>query len=99
LPSGYKIEVEDVESQEYEKQQKEEKLPTTDFNQAISYITKIKSRFSQQPETYNAFLDILHHYQKEQTSIKIVYEQVALLFKDHPVCIIFHANTNFLRIC
>jgi paired amphipathic helix protein Sin3a len=93
LPPGYKIELEDVERQERERQAKEEKQkakdtksgkqPTIDFDQAISYVTKIKSRFSDQPETYKSFLDILHTYQKEQTTIKKVYEQVATLFKDH----------------
>lgn len=48
-------------------------------------MTKIKTRFSDQPETYKSFLDILHTYQKEQTTIKKVYEQVAQLFKDHSV--------------
>nr|CAG4708643.1 unnamed protein product [Naegleria fowleri] len=54
-----------------------------DFDQAISYVTKIKKRFADSPHTYKAFLDILHNYQKEQTTIKKVYEQVSDLFKDH----------------
>ncbi|KAL9657605.1 hypothetical protein ABK040_012685 [Willaertia magna] len=55
-----------------------------DFQQAISYVTKIKHRFLYQPTTYKAFLDILHNYQREQTTIKKVYEQVSELFADHP---------------
>jgi hypothetical protein len=48
-----------------------------EFDQAINYVTKIKTRFARQPETYKAFLEILHTYQKEQRTIKEVYEQVS----------------------
>ena len=54
-----------------------------EFDQAINYVTKIKTRFAKQPETYKAFLEILHTYQKEQKTIKEVYEQVSHLFKSH----------------
>ena len=54
-----------------------------EFDQAINYVTKIKTRFAKQPETYKAFLEILHTYQKEQKTIKEVYEQVSTLFKNH----------------
>ena len=40
-------------------------------------VTTIKKRFAHEPETYKAFLEILHTYQKEQRSIKDVLEQVA----------------------
>ena len=50
-----------------------------EFDQAINYVTKIKTRFAKQPETYKAFLEILHTYQKEAKSIKEVYEQVSKL--------------------
>jgi len=54
-----------------------------DFEQAITYVTKIKKRFADNPTTYKSFLDILHNYQKEQTTIKKVYEQVSYLFREH----------------
>ena len=50
---------------------------------AIHYVTKIRNRFSQEPETYRQFLRILHTYQKEQKGIKEVLEQVSNLFADH----------------
>lgn len=50
---------------------------------AIHYVTKIRNRFSQEPETYRQFLKILHTYQKEQKGIKEVLEQVSQLFADH----------------
>lgn len=51
---------------------------------AIHYVTKIRNRFSNQPDTYRSFLKILHNYQKEQKGIKEVLEQVSQLFADHP---------------
>ena len=54
-----------------------------EFDQAINYVTKIKKTFEDKPGTYRAFLEILHTYQKEQKSIKDVYEEVSKLFKDH----------------
>ena len=41
-----------------------------EFNHAINYVNKIKSRFQGQPDVYKQFLEILHAYQKEQKSIK-----------------------------
>mgnify|MGYP001123708163 FL=1 len=54
-----------------------------EFNQAINYVNKIKTRFSSQPDIYKNFLEILHTYQREQKSIKEVYDQVAQLFRSH----------------
>mmetsp|Transcript_29391 Transcript_29391/g.90951 ORF Transcript_29391/g.90951 Transcript_29391/m.90951 type:complete len:684 (-) Transcript_29391:996-3047(-) len=54
-----------------------------EFDHAITYVTTIKKRFAHEPETYKAFLEILHTYQKEQRSIKDVLEQVSQLFADH----------------
>lgn len=55
-----------------------------EFDHAISYVTTIKRRFANDPNTYHSFLEILHTYQKEQRGIKDVLEQVAHLFQDHP---------------
>jgi paired amphipathic helix protein Sin3a len=54
-----------------------------EFDHAISYVTTIKRRFANDPQTYHSFLEILHNYQKEQRGIKEVLEQVAHLFQDH----------------
>lgn len=54
-----------------------------EFDHAITYVTTIKKRFAHEPNTYKAFLEILHTYQKEQRSIKDVLEQVSELFADH----------------
>jgi len=55
-----------------------------EFDHAITYVTTIKKRFANEPDTYKSFLEILHTYQKEQRSIKDVLEQVSQLFADHP---------------
>ncbi|MCJ8734599.1 hypothetical protein PDJAM_G00237210 [Pangasius djambal] len=65
-----------------------------EFDSAISYVNKIKSRFLDHPEIYRSFLEILHTYQKEQLELKEnrsrtntgmtedeVFSKVASLFK------------------
>jgi len=37
-----------------------------EFNHAIQYLNRIKSRYGDDPNTYKQFLDILQTYQKEQ---------------------------------
>ena len=54
-----------------------------EFDNAIAYVTAIKKRFEHQPETYKAFLEVLHTYQREQKGIQEVLRRVAELFKDH----------------
>ncbi|OBZ85577.1 putative Xaa-Pro aminopeptidase P [Choanephora cucurbitarum] len=51
-----------------------------EFNHAINYVNKIKNRFSNDPDTYKQFLEILQTYQKEQKPIQEVYAQVQILF-------------------
>jgi histone deacetylase complex regulatory component SIN3 len=46
--------------------------PRVEFNHAINYVNKIKTRFQLQPDIYKSFLEILHTYQKEQRTIKAV---------------------------
>ena len=55
-----------------------------EFDHAIHYVTQIKKRFADEPETYKKFLEILHTYQKEQRGIKEVLEEVSVLFEEHP---------------
>lgn len=37
-----------------------------EFDHAINYVTTIKRRFADEPDTYKAFLDILHTYQRQR---------------------------------
>ncbi|KAI0931347.1 hypothetical protein AcW2_000258 [Taiwanofungus camphoratus] len=63
-----------------------EKTNEMDFNHAIQYLNKIKTRFADDPETYKQFLEILQTYQKEQKPLHEtpVYAHVQMLFKDAP---------------
>ncbi|KAI9137913.1 hypothetical protein BKA69DRAFT_1041309 [Paraphysoderma sedebokerense] len=60
------------------------KKQPVEFNHAISYVNKIKTRYSAEPEVYKQFLEILQTYQKEQKPINEVYSQVTVLFKGAP---------------
>lgn len=55
-----------------------------EFNHAINYVNKIKTRFSNQPDIYKHFLEILQTYQREQKPIAEVYSQVTILFQNAP---------------
>lgn len=54
LPEGYEIQLE------------EPPKPHMEFNQAVTYVAKIKQRFEHNPSTYEEFLDILHEFQAKQ---------------------------------
>ncbi|KTW30764.1 hypothetical protein T552_00476 [Pneumocystis carinii B80] len=60
------------------------KKAPVEFNHAINYVNKIKNRFSNEPDTYKRFLEILQTYQKEQRPIQDVYAEVTVLFKTAP---------------
>ncbi|WOL03842.1 paired amphipathic helix protein Sin3-like 4 isoform X2 [Canna indica] len=70
LPKGYEIKL------------TEEKKPV-EFDEAIVFVNKIKSRFSNDEHVYKSFLDILNMYRRENKSIHEVYEEVASLFQSH----------------
>ncbi|XP_071927968.1 paired amphipathic helix protein Sin3-like 3 [Coffea arabica] len=54
-----------------------------EFEEAISFVNKIKTRFQGDDHVYKSFLDILNMYRKENKKITEVYEEVADLFRDH----------------
>jgi histone deacetylase complex regulatory component SIN3 len=56
--------------------------PSTDFNHAITYVTKVKTRCG--PTTYTHFLDILHEYKADILSIRDVVESMSTLFVGQP---------------
>ncbi|KAK4477405.1 hypothetical protein RD792_016626, partial [Penstemon davidsonii] len=76
LPKGYEITLTD-----------EDEAPpkrTVEFEEAISFVNKIKNRFLSDDHVYKSFLDILNMYRKEHKGITEVYQEVAALFGDHP---------------
>ena len=50
----------------------EKQPPGEEFNHAILYLNKIKARYSDEPNVYKQFLDILQTYQKEQKHVQDV---------------------------
>ncbi|GMY26135.1 paired amphipathic helix protein Sin3-like 4 isoform X1 [Fagus crenata] len=76
LPKGYEITL------PLEDEQPAPKKPV-EFEEAISFVNKIKTRFQGDDRVYKSFLDILNMYRKENKSITEVYQEVAALFQDH----------------
>lgn len=56
-----------------------EKQPAAQFNNAIQYLNKIKARYSDDPNMYKQFLDILQTYQKEQRHLQDVSTYLAIV--------------------
>uniref|UniRef100_A0A1D1YVS6 Paired amphipathic helix protein Sin3-like 3 n=2 Tax=Anthurium amnicola TaxID=1678845 RepID=A0A1D1YVS6_9ARAE len=75
LPKGYEITL----PPEEEYQQKK----PVEFEEAINFVNKIKTRFQTDEHVYKSFLDILNMYRKENKGIGEVYQEVALLFQNH----------------
>ncbi|OIT33725.1 PREDICTED: paired amphipathic helix protein Sin3-like 2 isoform X2 [Nicotiana attenuata] len=76
LPKGYEITLTEAEEAPPKK--------TVEFEEAISFVNKIKKRFQNDDHVYKSFLDILNMYRKEHKGITEVYQEVAALFEDHP---------------
>uniref|UniRef100_A0A2P2MR82 Paired amphipathic helix protein Sin3-like 4 isoform X2 n=1 Tax=Rhizophora mucronata TaxID=61149 RepID=A0A2P2MR82_RHIMU len=76
LPKGYEITLPS------EDEQLPQKKPV-EFEEAINFVNKIKTRFQGDDRVYKSFLDILNMYRKESKSITEVYQEVAALFQDH----------------
>ena len=51
-----------------------------EFERAIGFVTSIKERFVDSPDTFNEFLETLRRFREEQKSIREVFETVADLF-------------------
>ncbi|KAF7802898.1 paired amphipathic helix protein Sin3-like 2 isoform X1 [Senna tora] len=75
LPKGYEITLDEDEAPPKK---------TVEFEEAISFVNKIKKRFQNDEHVYKSFLDILNMYRKEHKDIGEVYNEVASLFEDHP---------------
>lgn len=65
---------------------KEDKRTSADspmeFNNAISFVNKVKNRFASEPEVYKQFLEVLQMYQKDSKPIFDIYQAISALFKD-----------------
>ncbi|KAL1556710.1 paired amphipathic helix protein Sin3-like 3 isoform X1 [Salvia divinorum] len=76
LPKGYEITLPAEDEPLLKKK-------PVDFEEAIGFVNKIKTRFQGDHHVYNAFLDILNIYRKNNMSITEVYQEVSVLFQDH----------------
>ncbi|CAH2066493.1 unnamed protein product, partial [Thlaspi arvense] len=76
LPKGFEIVLLPEDDQPLPKK-------PVEFEEAISFVNKIKTRFQGDDRVYKSFLDILNMYRKENKSITGVYQEVAILFRDH----------------
>ncbi|KAK6160077.1 hypothetical protein DH2020_003458 [Rehmannia glutinosa] len=76
LPKGYEITLPPEDEPFLRKK-------PVEFEEAISFVNKIKTRFQGDDHVYKAFLDILNMYRKDNKSITEVYQEVSVLFQDH----------------
>ncbi|KAL9149445.1 hypothetical protein ABFS82_12G110600 [Erythranthe guttata] len=76
LPKGYEITLQPEDEPFLKKK-------PVEFEEAISFVNKIKTRFQGDDHVYKAFLDILNMYRKDNKSITEVYQEVSVLFQDH----------------
>ncbi|KAH7104880.1 hypothetical protein BKA62DRAFT_690990 [Auriculariales sp. MPI-PUGE-AT-0066] len=53
-------------------------------NDALTYLDAVKTQFSDQPDVYNKFLDIMKEFKTEQLTTPGVIERVSSLFRGHP---------------
>ncbi|CAG8506520.1 17062_t:CDS:10 [Cetraspora pellucida] len=54
---------------------------------ALSYLDQVKVQFSEQPDVYNRFLDIMKDFKSQAIDTPGVIERVSSLFKGHPALI------------
>ena len=57
------------------------------LNDALSYLDQVKVRFSDQPDVYNRFLDIMKDFKSQAIDTPGVIERVSNLFNGHPALI------------
>ena len=57
------------------------------LNDALSYLDQVKVRFSDQPDVYNRFLDIMKDFKSQAIDTPGVINRVSELFNGHPALI------------
>ena len=57
------------------------------LNDALSYLDQVKVRFSDQPDVYNKFLDIMKDFKSQAIDTPGVIGRVSNLFNGHPMLI------------
>ncbi|XP_075663688.1 paired amphipathic helix protein Sin3-like 2 [Castanea sativa] len=75
LPKGYEITLDNDEAAPQKK--------AIEFQEAISFVNKIKKRFQNDEHVYKSFLNILNMHRKEHKDMNEVYSEVSTLFDGH----------------
>jgi paired amphipathic helix protein Sin3a len=87
LPKGFEITLQPEDGQPPLKKRVE-------FEEAISFVNKIKTRFQGDDRVYKSFLDILNMYRRDSKSITEVYQEVGSLML---LCVSFFCCYSVLR--
>ena len=82
LPKGSEITLEDLHREEVPPPAPQIR-PAVELDQAIAYINRIKTRFSDNTHVYKNFLEILCCFRQGRMDIADVYRDVADLFQHH----------------
>ncbi|KAL1213691.1 Paired amphipathic helix protein Sin3-like 4 [Cardamine amara subsp. amara] len=60
------------------------------FDDAINFVKKVKTKL-QNDHAYKSFLDVLKSHRKEYKSVAELYQEVSIIFQDHPDLLVdFH---------
>lgn len=79
-----------------------EKQQAGEFNHAIQYLNKIKARYSDDPDKYKNFLEILQTYQKEQrglNDVRLIIKILSLMLISIITVPSLHSSPGPLQRC
>ncbi|XP_050434250.1 paired amphipathic helix protein Sin3b [Adelges cooleyi] len=74
-----------IQQQQQQQQTQFQRLKVED---ALSYLDQVKFKFSNQPQVYNDFLDIMKEFKSQSIDTPGVITRVSNLFKGHPELIV-----------
>ncbi|KAL5233533.1 hypothetical protein ACI65C_000943 [Semiaphis heraclei] len=74
-----------IQQQQQQQQTQFQRLKVED---ALSYLDQVKYKFSNQPQVYNDFLDIMKEFKSQSIDTPGVITRVSNLFKGHPELIV-----------
>lgn len=71
-----------------QQQQQQTQFQRLKVEDALSYLDQVKFKFSNQPQVYNDFLDIMKEFKSQSIDTPGVITRVSNLFKGHPELIV-----------
>ncbi|XP_044019250.1 paired amphipathic helix protein Sin3a-like [Aphidius gifuensis] len=69
-------------------QEQQQQFQRSEVEDALSYLDQVKLEFSDQPQIFNSFIQILKELRSQSISTSSVITKVSNLFKDHPEFIV-----------